>query len=262
MIYSDVLDAYDKGRYHIAPYRKSRSLGFSGTDLSYGAGTPMANYYASAPMVQATLPTNEGIFHGVTTNDKYLHKITVHQITGSIGQLELLDYVAYIPFIDGDSIDEQIPTTFDLPRFKDGQGIQAMVISQGQGISAGVLTVVYTNSTGQTGRISNTYINGAVGAGYHALDRNVFIELQAGDSGISKIESIQFNTSIGGIYALVLVKQIVTVAIREAASPLEYDYFKENMSMPKVHKDAYLNFLFKYNATIVANIQAQLEFIW
>ena len=263
MTYADVNDAYDKGRYHITTYRKLRATNVTTpVDMSYGAGIPVANYYASAPLIQAELPTKEGIFHGITSTDKYLHKMTVQQATGTIGSLTLLDYVSYIPFIDGDSTDEQVFETHTLPRYSDGKGIQLMVVSQGSGIAVGNMVLKYTNQDGVTGKIATTYVDGTMLVGTLIHNRSNYVQLDTGDSGIQTIESVTFSTSIGGIYALVLVHPIVTFGISDITVPIEKDFFSQTMAMPKVHKDAYLNFLFKSNAAVTTNIQAQLEFIW
>lgn len=260
--YSDVLDAYEQGRYHIAPFRKYRSLSsYSASDLSYGAGIPIANYYASTPLVQAELPTKEGIFHSIN-NDKFLHKITVQASATSVGAYTLCDYLSYIPFIDGDSTDVQVFETHSLPRYADGVGVNLMVVSQGQGTASGNMTVTYTNEKGVSGRTAITFVDGASAVGTIVHPRSQWIQLQQGDSGISLIESVTFASAIGGIFALVLVKPIAAVSVSDILSSKEVDYFSQRMDMPKIHKDAYLNFVFKSMASVTANIQAQLEFIW
>lgn len=261
--YADVLDAYDKGRHHIAPYRKVRNVSaYTAVDTSYGAGVPIANYYASTPLVQTELPSKEGIFHGVTNADKFLHKLSIQQATGTTGVLTLYDYVSYIPFIDGDSTDVQIFDTHALPRYADGYSIGAMLVLQGQGTAAGNIIITYTNERGETGRVSTTAIDCTTSAGFIVNFRSNLIQLQAGDNGIRMIESVTLSSAIGGILALVLVKPIVAVNITDITAPLEIDYFSSKMDMPKIHKDAYLNFTFKSLTAVTTTIQAQLEFIW
>jgi len=228
--------------------------------MSYGAGIPIANYYASTPLVQAELPTKEGIFHGIN-NDKFLHKLTIHSV-GSTGSFTLLDYLSYIPFLDGDSTDEQVFETHPLTRYSDGKGVQAMLVSQGSGTLSGNATLKYTNSDGVTGRTAITFLDGASGVGTLIHPRSNFLQLQQGDSGIQAIESFTFATGVGGIYAIVLVKPVVTFGISDITAPLEKDFFSQTMDMPKVHKDAYLNFVFKSMASQTINLQAQLEFVW
>ena len=146
--YAEILEAYDKGRYHIAPFRKASPSFVAGnfTDLSYSAGTPIANYYASAPMVFTTLNGNEGIFKGVGV-DKILHKITIHDNSANATFYNLLDYVLYAPFVDFDSTDEQLFTTIPLPRY-DGKGLKVMLVIQGTGTGTANITMNYTNETG------------------------------------------------------------------------------------------------------------------
>lgn len=259
--YGDVIDAYDKGRYLISPYRKYRATSATtATDLSYGAGVPIANYYASTPLVQTELPSKEGIYHGGI--DAILHKTTFQANSGSLGQLTLCDYVSYIPFLDGDSIDEQVFETHALPRFSDGKKIQAMLISQGSGTLSGNATLTYTNQDGVSGRSAVTYVDGTSAVGTLIHPRSDYLQLQQGDSGIRSIDSFTFQSGIGGIYALVLVKPLVSIGISDILATTEIDHIAQEMNPISIHKDAYLNFVFKTLSGVTTNIQARLEFIW
>ena len=152
--------------------------------------------------------------------------------------------------------------THALPRYSDGVGVSLMIISQGQGTASGNMTLTYTNQDGVSGRSAITFVDGTVGVGTQIHARSLWVQLQQGDSGIRLIESVTFASAIGGIYALVLVKPIAVVGVSDILAPIEVDYFSQRMDMPKVHKDAYLNFVFKSMASVTANIQAQLEFVW
>lgn len=261
--YADILDAYDKGRYHIAPYRKASPafVATNYTDLSYSAGIPIANYYASAPLVFTTLNGNEGIFKGVGV-DKRLHKICLHDSSATATAYTLLDYVLYAPFVDFDSTDEQVFTTMALPRYTDGKGLMAMIVIQGTGTANGNIIMNYTNQDGVSGRTSTTRINSVLNAGTLASNaQNGYLNLMEGDYGIQSIESVTMVTAIGGIGAIVLVKPIASI-MKYELSPIEKDYFNDSPSLPFVHKDAYLNFIAKSVGSATVTTQAQLEFIW
>lgn len=259
--YAEVIDAYDKGRYAISSFRKVRATSATyWADLSYGAGTPIANYYASTPLVQAELAYNEGIFHGGGVN-KYLHKIALHSNTASALPCEftLCDYVSYIPFIDGDSTDEQFFETHALPRYT--KGTQCILVSQGSGTSTANMTLKYKNQDGVS-KSAVTFVDGTAAAGYIPHSRSEYIQLAQGDYGVTEIESVQFASSVGGIYALVFVKPLVVLQAQDTTTPTEKDYFIDSMSMPSISKDAYLNFLCKPITASTMTVQGKLDFIW
>lgn len=261
--YADILDAYDKGRYHIAPYRKASPsfIATNFTDMSYSAGVPIANYYASSPLVFTTLNGNEGIFKGVGV-DKLLHKITLHDNSANPTFYNLLDYVVYAPFVDFDSTDEQIFTPLALPRYTDGNGLKVMLVIQGTGTATENIVMNYTNEKGESGRISTTLINSALNAGTLASNsQQGYLNLMIGDNGIQSIESVTMSSAIGGIGAIVIVKQLATIQKYEL-SPIEKDFLIDKQSLPFIHKDAYLQFVAKSQGSATVTTQAQLEFIW
>lgn len=259
--YAEVHNSYDKGRYYVSPFRKVRATSATyWADMGYGAGTPIANYYASTPLVQTSLAYNEGIFHGGGV-DKLLHKMVVHTNTTNAFpcQFTLCDYVSYIPFIDGDSTDEQTFTTSALPRYS--KGTKCVLVSQGSGTAAGNMTLRYKNQDGVT-KSAVTYIDGLATAGYVPHSRSEYLQLAAGDSSITEIEAVTFQSSVGGIYALVFVQPIAIIMANDIQAPTEKDYFIDNMSMPLISKDAYLNFLCKPITGATMTVQGRLDFIW
>lgn len=261
--YAEVIDAYDKGRVYVSPFRKVRATSATyWADLSYGAGTPIANYYASTPLVQAELPYNEGIFHGGGVN-KYLHKTMLQSNTASAlpSEFTLCDYVSYIPFIDGDSTDEQTFTTHALPRYTDGLGIQCILVSQGSGTASANMTLKYKNQDGVS-KSAVTFVDGTASAGYLPHYRSEYLQLAQGDYGIREIESVQFASSVGGIYAIVFVRPLAILQAQDTTTPTEKDYFIDSMSMQQVSKDAYLNFLCKPITASTMTVQGRLDFIW
>lgn len=259
--YAEILDAYDKGRHVVAPWRKVRTTSATyAADMSYGAGTPIANYYASAPLVQAELPYNEGIFHGGGTS-KLLHKIALQSnVTSSLpATFTLCDYVSYIPFIDGDSTDEQTFTTHALPRYSTGT--MCILVSQGSGVATANVLVKYKNQSGVS-KSALTFVDGTAAAGYVPHYRSEYLQLAQGDVGVTEIESVTFQSSVGGIYALVFVEPLVVLQAQDTTTVLEKDYLIDSMSMPLVDKNAYLNFLCKPLTGAGMNAQARLDLIW
>lgn len=277
----DLVESIDAGNSIISSFRKIPSqpstLG-CWSDLSYAPGNPVTNFYASSPLTAARLLGNEGIFTGVNVSPqtKHLKSILTMSPTAAVvpATMLLLDYLLYYPFIDGDSIDEQIlDNTVTLPRYSDGKGVKAFVVAQGSFTGGARFRINYTNEKGVPGRVSRwvTSNNTAQVASVISSGLNVatsttgpFIPLEQGDQGIRSVESFQFESANGGIFALVLCVPIATTSIREINAPVEKDFFKDTgMSAPRIYDGAYLNFIILPTASIqAAIIMGTVETIW
>lgn len=272
--FADVVTAYDDGRYWQYEIRKiagsiQPSRWF---DLAYSGGLPLANYYASTPLEMATLNGNRGIYKGSpNTGQKYIHKMCLAS-TGSNNftvNLMLLDYLAYVPFVDLDNTDPQDITTIDLPRYTDGKGVRVMAISQGVGTGVTTLTMTYLNQDGIE-KSSSTLLDSSgnpVGGILHsttASTARMWMQLDVGDYGIQKILSVTNSTSVGGLCALVFVKPLCEMGTVELNTPFEVDYMFERTRMPMVHNDAYLNFIAfnGYTSTIAPSLHGFINLIW
>lgn len=220
----------DDTRLHYSTQRKYIGVGETigrWYDDSMLAGIPAANYYATEPLVAATLNPRRGIRHTEPDPATSEHLLSVFATgqggTNSGPQHYLLcDYLLYYPFIDGDSNDEQpFDNTVTLPRFTSGTGVRAVIVCQGAGSGSPAYTVNYTNDQGVSGRSVTS--GGNVATTTQVLSANLgsgylepFVPLMSGDNGMRSVESITFNgTAPGGIYALLLVKPIATFAYAE-----------------------------------------------
>ena len=263
MNFAYVQDAYAKGRTHQAPFRKASPAYTANNwiDFSYSAGTPIANYYASTPLTFSTLNPNEGIFKGVGV-DKYLQKIMLQDNAVNQVSYMILDYISYVPFIDFDSIDEQVFTQIPMPRYADGSGVTAMLVIQGTGTGSGGLVMNYTNQDGVSGKTAMTTINSALNAGtLGTQDQRPFLQLAQGDTGIRSIESVTMLTPIGGIGAIVLVKAINSFSKYEQA-PIEIDFISDTNNIQLIDKNAYVHMIAKCPASSTPITQAIFNFIW
>ena len=266
----------DGGQAHSATFRKTSAAATTAgiwCDMSTMPGHPVTNFYASTPLTAATLLSREGIQQGQSQSpqSKYLKRITA---MGPIAPTNLLlvDYLLYYPFIDGDSTDEQfLDNTVTLPRYADGAGVKAFVVAQGSYVGGAQFFISYTNQDGVAGRMSElcksntTTISGTlISSGVAAGQFGWHIPLKNGDTGIRSVESFTFLSANGGIFALVLAKDIGAVSIREANVPAEKDFLIETgLSMPVVQDGAYLNFLALANASIAAQpFYGSLQFVW
>jgi hypothetical protein len=241
--------------------------------INSGTGNPVPNYYASTPLVSATLPFNEGLYHGgaVSPYKKYLSRLTmsVQTATPLPMTVTLCDYVLYYPFVDMDSTDTQtMVNSVPLPRYTNGAGLQLMMISHTTYAGGQTFEINYINQSGNAAVTPIQGINTAVNAyssvlGNTALSRGPFVALQRGDTGIQSITNITFFAGGGGLCALVLVKPLATFAVRGIDAVTERDFFIETPSMPQIVDGAYLNFIACPNGSVAAiPIFGDATFVW
>ena len=126
-------------------------------DYSTASGVPVPNYYASSPLVAATLDTDNGIYLPplAAGAQRYLKKHIIMSaaasVTGTTNQnqaLMLLDYLLYYPFVDLDAAgeDQVMDNTVTLPRYADGTGVQMMMVAQAPTVGGGTFTVTFDDA--------------------------------------------------------------------------------------------------------------------
>lgn len=248
-------------------------------DLSYAAGTPVANYYASTPLTGAVLPSREGIDIGPTPAaglQKYINKVTILPPTAcGIMEFRLIDVCLYYPFIDGDGGFQEVVNTAPVSRYSNGKGCMIMVVSQGVGVGVVNAIVTYTNSAGVSGRQVTVSLNLAAAAGSlcssHAPGTAIqypegpFLPLVTGDLGVQSIESVEYLAGGGGIAAFVIVRPLVAISMFEATlAPLEVDCWADRtMQLPSLDTGAYLSMIARgTTGAAPATIHALVETVW
>lgn len=277
-------DAETAGQYLYASFRKQATQTTGAGvwfDLSMSPGNPAPNYYIGAvaaftPMRQST---DGGLRHGgnVSPAKKFLRKLMVTTATAAATpcQLMLLDYIGFYGFIDESVLDPQVlDNSTPLPRHADGRGVQMMPVVVAGHTGGQTFTVNYTNQDGVSGRISQTatmstqLVNGTIlhsqqsGAAY--VNNGPFLTLQQGDTGVQSVQEVTIG-GIGdvGLFALVLVKPLASIALRGVDAATEIDYLTDMASIPQIADDAYLNFLALPNGTLSgAPIIGVLETSW
>ena len=226
-------------------------------DLSMSPGNPPAQYYFATPMTSTALArsTDGGLDHGSTPPSgyqKFLHKILVQTVSAITPiTLEVLDYLMYYPGIAMDVGVQNFNNTITLPRYSNSDGVMIMAVEQNPYVGSAQFRVTYTNSLGATGKVTPTHTcNTQTIAGTIATSATAtagapgrFMSLASGDSGVSKLESVEFLSSDVGLLCLALVKPLATVQIIETTSPCEYDLYRDFGILPEVEDDAYLNMI-------------------
>ena len=280
MAFRSIKDLVDKafigGQSHRGTFRKTMQSTNTTPGLFYDfsmyPGHPVTNFYASTPLVAATLPAREGIQLGqnVSPNTKQLK--SVYATSTVTSTMVVLDYLLYYPFIDGDSTDEQLlDNTVTLPRYTDGRGVKAMIVAQGTYTGNVAYTINYTNQDGVSGRISQRSLTNSwggsscvVSSGVAADQYGWHIPLAPGDSGIRSIESLTFEAPNGGILALVLVADLGIHTIRESVTPAEKDFFiEQGLGMPVIQDGAYIGFIGSSDVSMASQVfYGSMQSIW
>lgn len=247
-------------------------------DLSMSSGNPLPKYWFDATPLTAKAAyqsTDGGLFHGadVSPSVKYLRRVTALTATSTALPLTMMlcDYLLYYPSIDEGSTDPQsLTNSVTLPRFTTGSGVQILAITVGTRTATATFNVTYTNSAGVAGRTSqtvtlNTAVVGTVATAATATQYsgNPFIGLQAGDSGVRSIETVNMLSISDGLFSLLLVKPIATTMIRGIDAPVEKDFLLTQEQAPIIQDNAYLNFLVLPQGTLAATaLIGDIKVIW
>jgi hypothetical protein len=279
-------DAENAGQYLYASFRKQPTQTTGAGiwfDLSMSPGNPAPNYYIGSPGVFVPMrqSTDGGLRHGGDVNSlgqkKFLRKLMALTATAAATPLPmlLLDYLGFYGFIDEGVLDPQpLDNTQPVPRYANGRGVQMMPIVVAAQTGGQSFTVTYTNQDGVAGRVTPTvvmsaqFVNGTVLHSVRAAAANEnngpFLPLQRGDTGVRSVQSVTIE-GLGdvGLFSLVLVKPLASIALRGIDAPTEIDYLTDMSSIPEILDDAYLNFLALPNGTLSgAPIIGVIETTW
>lgn len=272
-------DAFDSGRDHFCSFRKVPSQGTVvgwWADLSMASGNPVPNYYAASPLEAATLDGSRGIFHGADKSPSVMHLAKIGLVSptaGFVGRFMMLDYLLYYPFVDGDNTDTQtMVNNVTLPRYTTGDGVRIMAVAVAPSTGSGVFTVTYVNQNGverttpaqscstTAANIASIVTSQQAVAG---MPGGPFLALASGDTGVRSITSVQFSVPNGGLVALVLVKPICDIAIREVNTMAERHFLTQHPAPPRIYDGAYLGLIVNCSATIGAGSMAgYCNFVW
>lgn len=272
-----LVDADAAGRTHVCHFRKvpsQASVAGWWADLSMASGNPPPNYYASTPLQAALLEGHRGIFHGFDkspASEHLTHMELVSPTAGFVGQFLLCDYLLYYPFVDGDDTDAQpMDNATTLSRYADGEGVMVMAVAVAPTTGGGSFTFEYVDQDGNT-RTSPTQVCTTTAANIANLATSQqatgglgpFLSLASGSRGVRSITSVQFLVPNGGLIALVMVKVLGDIAIREINTTAEVEYVTRRAGAPRVYDGAYLGLICSTAATIAAGLlMGSCRFAW
>lgn len=288
-------DSEANGKSWLSFFRKvppsSATIAGQWFDYSTASGVPVPNYYASSPLVAATLEGREGIYIPEQTEDRWLKRTIIMSaaasVTGTTNQnqpLMLLDYLMYYPFVDLDAAGEEqvFDNTVTLPRYEDGIGVQIMVVAQAPTVGSGTFTVKYIDTNDAEQTTQTVYCAAAQPSG--ALVTSVanaggispFVPLNAGSKGVKSIVSVTMGVANGGLAAFVLVKPIEMSYAREecrrpTSSPTEsygdayeIERIRQRAGSVKIKNGAFLGWIGKGVAGSLASapLVGMIESFW
>lgn len=251
-------DAQLGGAFTIASYRKSptqASTAGNWMDMSMAAGSPVPNYYAATPLVAARLEPQNGIYHGppVSPAKKFIHSVSAvsNSVNAAPSTWYLCDYVLFYPFIDMDAVGEEqiMDNTVALDRYTDGAGLRMMMVNVAPTLGGGQFTVSYVNQDGVTKTTPNHFCSAATNIATITATTDApggfapFLNLAVGDTGVRSVNSVTFTVANGGLSALVLIKPLRTVRIREANAATEVRSIVGAPDVPQILDGAYLNWI-------------------
>lgn len=260
--------AIEAGQWLPIQARKAPSASFitvagRWADLSMASGNPPANYYAVSPLTASTLDRFRGIFHGdrVAPAKKHLLECSLTTPTsGLVGAYKLLDYLLFYSFIDLEDTDDQVmDNTVELDRYTDGEDVQAMLVVLNQTTSGGSFTYDYIDDQGVS-RTSPVIFTDTTSVGAGSILTSApgtvaglgpFLPMTGAARGHRRVTAFRNLTPTGGLAALVLVKKLAELAVREVNSTSESVFAGPGVPVD-FHDDAFLGLIANCSASIAS----------
>jgi hypothetical protein len=258
-------------------------------DLTTNVGVPGNTNVYSGSALTATVPDDTvgwGIYHGgnVSTSVKNLTDFLAMTAgaTSAPGMLLLVDICMYYPGVDLKSTSLQTMTNVaTLTRYTDGLGLRPVVLVTTQtGNPSGTPVMSVFNYRDQadndaaysgmtinfkTGGTNIPFLGQIVPAALQANCPGPFLPLNAGDTGIKRVNSFQLSTAYGTATTvtgcIALVKELAMLPIGAIGAPAQRSFLSQ---MPTIVDDACLGLIYFPGAATAANsiLQGHIEATW
>lgn len=281
----DVALAVDEGRAHSQRFFKN--AGTTGDsqwhDWSFASGQPAydARIGSALEFTPSVATGNDAIyFPGIPAGmERRLLGVDLVFTPGGTSatatSFAMYDLLGVYPLIDGDSTDTQaMDNTAAVPRYTEG--VMAVLVNHVAPVIAAADAVVeYVNSAGDTKSVTW----GATAYGQNKVNYTtsgsgssgpLYCGLADNDAGIARINSLQFTTAPGGLWAIYLVKPLVRFNNRGSngvavpSSTAETSFITSNgFHLPLIKDGATLGMFFMpaTGARTVA-LHGQAHFVW
>jgi hypothetical protein len=252
-------------------------------DMTMTTGSPRSNVYPGSILTATRMyyKSYGAMWGGPPVTPpitKHVSMVQVHSSAATSAPCTwmLCDFLLFYPLIDCDfdGLQTMDNTLAALTRYTNGIGVYAMMVTTSDlGPGVAPFYVKYTNHLGQSGRDVPVVLNNVTASPVsHILHSGTlinnygpFLPLQAGDLGITKIDSVQWGVGTGGGWAaMVLVKPLLTIAMPTIGVASERSYVTNLVSLPRIYDEAYLGWLrFTGSATPASSVyRGQVEFAW
>lgn len=276
----NIAEAYEAGRYHIQPFVKVWPSTFSTAnawwDATLAGNFPRASYYPGDDYAFTAYPSSNHLsfFHGgnVSPEQKILRTINLNGSSANLAPSRyiLCDFLGFYGGISWETDQVQTLTnTLTLPRYANGKGVRAFMVQLFGNNANSVYTINYRNTLDQDVesqvQMGNALGTGSLQHGRLASTYNNFIDLNHGDLGIKRVNSVTVTSLGAGVAVLVLVKPLAEIVYRDTTliASSEIDFFTDKQELPVIYDGANLNFLFTSVGSPAALLtRGYMEFIW
>lgn len=255
---SDVVSAWDDGRWHLQRVFKNAGTAYAlqWGDATFASGQPGYDAHVGSPgvFVPCVAQGNDAVyFPGIGADqERRLVNVTLRDSQATYngpGSTVIFDLLGYYPLLDGDSTDEQtLDNVATLPRYATGEGVCAVLVNHvAPALQAGVAVVNATNAAGST--VVSTVgvpLNGVnlVCSGVQATAATDVgpIAMSIGcPRGVRRINSIQFTTPPGGLFAIYLIRPLMTIVHGDNLLAVEKEAISHNaLHCPRIYDGAWL----------------------
>ena len=283
----DLVDAVGAGRTHSQRFFKNQGTTGDGQwhDWAYASGQPAfdARVGTALKFTPVSAGGNDAIYFPAIPAgmDRRIVSIDMVAIPGGSGatatEFAMYDLVGVIPLIDGDNTDlQEIDNTLSLPRYSGEAGIVPVLVNHvAPGLAAADMVVEYVNHDGAINTVTwRATVNGQNKVCYTTSGAGtsgpLYCALTGADRGVLRINSIQFLTAPGGLWAIYLVKPLGQFnnrgysALSIPTANVEYNFATQNgFNMPLVKDGASLGFFFMPSGGARSRgLHGHVHFVW
>lgn len=220
-----------------------------------------------------TTSNTPALYHGGNVLSDFKSLLNMGMMTTSAsgtGLMYLVDILGGYPYIDANSNSAQTcNNTNVLPRYTDGKGVRACMVSGGTGYvitnvapttvgaSAHNVAMTYTRATTggtDTGRqmpfavaCTASAMQGHITHSGVAANNYFPLPMASGDQGIASIQTIQLSAAsgtAGTYYHIMLFKELAMIPIPAASTYYERDFVNMLPSLERVYDGAVLGFIY------------------
>lgn len=159
----------------------------------------------------------------------------------------LCDFLLYYPACVVTGTPTTLTQTGSLTRYTNGVGVRCIVATQtANGATQPALTLNYRDQSDNDAAAPFAMTSPVASAPIsllYAYNGSPFLPLNAGDTGVKRINSYTLATGTTGTVAFVLVKPLAVMPVLAANTASERDFLSQLPSLPRIEDDACLGFI-------------------